>query len=187
MAEPLPTPPGKMTREAYHRWAEAQPHGRFELVAGEVVAMAPERIGHAETKAMAWLALRQAIAAAALECEALPDGVTVVVDDATVYEPDALVNCGERPDRNATAAPNPVIVVEVVSPGTRAVDSGIKLTDYFRVPSIRHYLILLAEQRRVIHHWRREDGGVETRLIGAGPIELDPPGITITAEALFGA
>ncbi|MBV1798437.1 Uma2 family endonuclease [Siccirubricoccus sp. G192] len=74
-----------------------------------------------------------------------------------------------------------------MSPGTRAVDSGIKLTDYFRVPSIRHYLILLAEQRRVIHHWRREDGSLETRLIGAGPVGLDPPGITIMAEALFGA
>ncbi|MBV1798436.1 Uma2 family endonuclease [Siccirubricoccus sp. G192] len=88
-----------MTREMYHRWAEAQPHGRFELVAGEVVAMAPERVGHAETKAMAWLLLRQAIAAAGLSCQALPDRVTVVMDDATVYEPGALVNCGERPDR----------------------------------------------------------------------------------------
>ena len=65
MADPLPTPPtGKLTREEYRRWAEAQPRGRFELVAGEVVAMSPERIAHARIKANAWLALRQAIAAA---------------------------------------------------------------------------------------------------------------------------
>ena len=51
MAEPLPVPPGKLTREEYRRWAEAQPRGRFELVAGEVFAMAPERVAHARIKA----------------------------------------------------------------------------------------------------------------------------------------
>ena len=113
MAEPLPTPSGKMNRAEYRRWAEAQPRGRFELVAGEVVAMPPERISQARIKGNAWLALRLAIASAGLDCQAYPDGVTVEVDDNTDYEPDALVNCGAGPDEDSIAAPNPVIVVEV--------------------------------------------------------------------------
>jgi Uma2 family endonuclease len=186
MAEPLPTPPGKMTREEYRRWAEAQPRGRSELIGGEVFAMSPERIGHAETKAAAWLALREAIKAADVACRALPDGITVEVDENTDYEPDVLVNCGERPDRNAVAAPNPVIVVEVTSPSTRSVDTGFKLAGYFRVPSIRHYLVLLTEKRMLIHYSRRDDGGIDTRMVASGRVELDPPGITVAVEDLFG-
>ena len=188
MAETLPTlPAGKLTRDEYRRWAEAQPSGRAERIDGEVVAMSPERIAHAEIKAAAWLALRQAIKASGVMCQALPDGVTVEVDEATDFEPDAIVNCGERPDGNAVAAPNPVVVVEVTSPGTRSVDTGYKLTGYFRVPSIRHYLIVLTDRRMVVHHARREDGGIETRMVVSGRIEMEPPGIAISVEELFEA
>lgn len=185
MAQPLPTPPGKLTSEEYLLWAEAQPRGRFELVAGEVVAMAPERVAHARVKANAWLALREAIIAAGAQCEALPDGIAVKVDDSTVYEPDALVNCGERLDEDTIAAPNPVVVVEVTSPSTRSVDTGFKLADYFRVPSVRHYLILLTQRRMLVHHVRLGNK-IETQVIASGRIELDPPGIAITVEELFG-
>lgn len=175
-----------MTREEFRRWAENQPRGRFELIAGRVVAMAPERGAHLRAKADVLLALRNAIADAGVDCEALPDGATVEVDDDTAYEPDAVVTCGERMGDDATVAPNPVIVVEVLSPSTRTVDTGAKLTDYFRVPSIRHYLILRTDRRVVVHHRRREDGGIETRLVAAGPIHMDPPGIAVAAERVFG-
>ncbi len=137
MGHTLATTPLILSREEYRRWAEAQPRGRYERVGGEVVAMAPERGAHLEIKAATWLALRQAIAAG-VPCQALPDGATVEIDDETDYEPDAVVNCGERMARDAVAVPNPVVVVEVLSPSTRSVDTGAKLTDYFRVPSVRH-------------------------------------------------
>ena len=78
-------------------------------------------------------------------------------------------------------------MVEVTSPGTRSVDTGYKLTGYFRVPSIAHYLIVLTERRMLVHHARRADGGIETRMVTSGQIELDPPGITISVEELFDA
>jgi len=96
------------------------------------------------------------------------------------------VNCGEQPDEDAVAAPNPVIVVEVTSPGTRSVDTGAKLAGYFRVPSIQHYLILVTERSMAIHH-RRAGGGIETRMVASGRLELDPPGIIVTVEDLFAA
>ena len=62
MAAPLPAPdPPRMSREEYRRWAEAQPRGRFERVAGEVVAMAPERVAHNRVKLRVWQALDAAI------------------------------------------------------------------------------------------------------------------------------
>ena len=147
--------------------------------------MSPERAAHIDLKAAAWLALRQAIRAAGVLCRAYADGFTVEVDDTTVYEPDALVNCGDRPAKNVTKAPNPVVVVEVTSPSTQSVDTGSKLTGYFRVPSIRHYLIVVTERRMVVHHARRDEDKIETRIVASGRIELDPPGIAITLEELF--
>jgi Uma2 family endonuclease len=183
------TPPkGRMTRAAYRAWAEQQPRGRYELVRGEVVAMAPERGAHLRAKLAAALALRRAIAEAGVPCQALPDGATVEVGDNVDYEPDALVNCGEPMADDAVAAPNPVVVVEVLSPGTRSVDTAQKLVDYFRVPSIRHFLILDTRARAVIHHRRAGEGdAIETRLVRAGAFALDPPGISVAVEEFWAA
>jgi Uma2 family endonuclease len=76
-------------------------------------------------------------------------------------------------------------VVEVLSPSTRSVDTGAKLANYFRVPSIRHYLIVRADRRAVVHHRRRDDGGIETQLVTEGRITLDPPGISLLVEDLY--
>lgn len=150
-----------------------------------MVAMAPQRGAHLRIKAAVWLALRQAIAAAGVPCEALPDGATVEVDEDTDYEPDAVVTCGAPMAADAVAAPNPVVVVEVLSPSTRSLDTGAKLADYFRVPSIQHYLIVRTDRRAVVHHRRRDEGGIETRLVGAGRIELMPPGIGVAVEDFY--
>ena len=175
------------SRAAYRSWAEAQPRGRFEWVDGEVVAMAPERVNHARVKARVWQALDRAIQDAKAACEALPDGITVEIGDRTDYEPDAVVNCGEPIDGNQIAAPRPVIVVEVLSPSTRSVDSGRKLADYFTLDSVRHYLMVNADKLQVIHHERQADGTIITRIIAAGELRLDPPGITVAVSAFYPA
>lgn len=185
MGHPLPQTPVVLSREEYRRWAEAQPRGRHELIAGEVVAMAPERIAHIRVKARVWAALDRSVRAAGLPCEAFADGITVEVGDDTDCEPDAVVACGERLSGDAIAASNPVVVAEVLSPSTRSVDTGAKLVDYFRVPSIQHYLIVRADRRAVIHHRRRGDGTVETRFIGEGRIALDPPGLDVAVEEFY--
>lgn len=172
-------------RGRYRRWAESQPRGRYERVAGVIIAMAPERVEHIRVKMRVWRTLDQAVRAAGLPCEALGDGVTVEVGDDTDYEPDAVVNCGERISGNAVAAPNPVVIVEVLSPSTRSVDTGAKLTDYLSLPTVRHYLIVRADRRGVTHHRRTEGGNIETRLIAHGAITLDPPGISIDMEDIY--
>jgi Uma2 family endonuclease len=114
----------------------------------------------------------------------LPDGVTVEIDDDTDYEPDAVVNCGPPAPGDAVAATNPVVVVEVLSPSTEHIDLAEKLADYFRVPSIQHYLIVRALRREVIHH-RRAGAEIISRVINIGEIVLDPPGITIELADIY--
>ncbi len=187
MAKALDRPHGKLTVDEFLAWAIEQPDGgRFELVAGEVVAMAPERAAHARIKAEIWLALRDGIRAAGLPCEALPDGMTVKIDEHTAYEPDAVVHCGERLEDDALLVPEPLIVVEVLSPGTRARDAGAKLADYFRLASVRHYLLVQTERRTVIHHRRGEGDEITTLVVTAGSVALDPPGLALELARIYG-
>ena len=150
----------RLSRDEFRAWSAAR-SGRFERRAGRPVAMSPERIQHARIKSRVWAALDRAIRHANVHCEALPDGVTVEIDSDTDYEPDAVVNCGPRAPDDSVAIANPIVVVEVLSPGTQAIDLAEKLADYFRVPSIQHYLVIRAVRREVIHH-RRYDEAILT-------------------------
>jgi Uma2 family endonuclease len=178
MSDPASTP---MTSDEFIAWAMQQPeHCRYELVAGEVVGMAPERSAHALTKAHVWRRLAETVEAAGLPCDVYPDGMAVEVDAHSVYEPDAVVRCGSRLPDSAVKLNDPVIVVEVLSPSTRARDSGAELVDYFRLPSVLHYLIVRTEDHAIIHHARNADGTILTRIIREGTLQLDPPGLTVT-------
>ena len=174
----------RLTREEFHRWTEGQTQ-RYERIGGEPVAMSPERAQHVRLKSRVWAAFDRAIRDGSLDCEALADGMTVEVDAETDYEPDALVNCGPRLPPDATAATNPVIVVEVLSPSTQSVDSSEKLADYFRVPSIQHYLIVRSRRQEIIHHWRSGDE-IVSRAVNVGAIRLDPPGIMLDVAEVYG-
>ncbi len=174
----------RTTADEFLTWAEAQPKGRYELVAGEILAMVPEKADHARTKASVWAALKAAIGRAGAPYEAFVNGLSVRIDDTTVYEPDALVNCGARVPGGATVATNPVIVVDVLSPSTAPIDHGDKLIDYFNVASIQHYLIVQPAKMVVIHH-RRAGGAITTTIHSEGELTLDPPGLRVPTADLF--
>jgi Uma2 family endonuclease len=174
------------TREEYRRWCAAQSGGRYERVDGHIIAMSPERVGHVRVKARVFQALERALQTAGVECEALADGVTVETGE-NDFEPDAVVNCGPPIDDDAINAPNPVIIVEVLSPSTISTDTGGKLIGYFQVPSVVHYLIVHPAKRSVIHHRRGPTGEIATRILVSGAIQLDPPGIAVAVEDFYAA
>jgi Uma2 family endonuclease len=177
-------PERRMNVDEFLAWAEGRP-GRFELFRGEVFAMTPERSVHAEVKFAVQTALANSIRTRKLPCRVLPDGMTVRIDDSTAHEPDALVYCGPRLAPSALEVPNPVVVVEVLSPSTRSIDVQYKLASYFRLPSVAHYLIIDPDGPPVVHHARRDDGTILTRLINAGVITLDPPGIELVIADIY--
>ncbi len=173
-----------MTADAFIDWTLTLPKGeRYELVNGEVVRMAPERVSHARAKFWVAQLMADAVRTGGLACEVFGDGMAIRIDAATVYEPDAQLRCGAPLDDEAVEIPDPMIVVEVMSPRSQSVDAGAKLSDYFRMPSVRHYLIVRTKDRTVIQHTRAADGTMLTRIVREGPIVLDPPGITL--DSLF--
>ena len=168
----------RMNVEEFLAWAPSQAE-RLELFDGVPVAMSPERVIHGRTKLRVTLALQKAIEDAGLRCEAVLDSAAVRIDAQSSYQPDVMVYCGEPVSGSAILIENPVIVVEVLSPGNAMKDLRDKLVGYFRVPSIQHYLIVDPDKRLVIHHARAAGDAVATRIVNDGEITLDPPGMTL--------
>jgi Uma2 family endonuclease len=171
----------KMTADEFIAWALTRQEGeRYELANGEAVVMARERSAHGLAKMQIAYQLRRALDVAGVPCDVYSDGMCVRIDHATIYEPGVLVRCGNRLDPDALEVTDPVIVVEVRSPSTRGSDAGAKLEDYFRLPSVAHYLIVKPENRTIIHHRRETEGTISTRIVRDGPVHLDPPGIELS-------
>lgn len=173
-----------MNVEAFLAWAEGR-RGRYELVEGEVFPMSPERVLHAETKLAVHTALAAAIRSSGLPLFVLPDGVTVPIDAATAFEPDALVYRGPRLPGATLKVEHPIIVVEVASPSTRNYDLGRKLVGYFTLASLDHYIIVDPDRRRLVHHRRGEGEDIITRIVGDGTLRLDPPGLDVEIGSLL--
>lgn len=176
-----------LTVDEYLAWADAQSEPpRTELINGQIVPMAPERVAHNRTKIQVLLALRQALTTAGVAREVFTDGLTVPIDDHTAYEPDALVRCGTPLPPEQMKVSDPVIVVEVRSPTTAHMDTSAKLIGYFKLASVHHYLYLDPDARKLIHHERAADGTIAARALTSGTIRLDPPGLVVEASDLFG-
>jgi Uma2 family endonuclease len=175
-----------MTVPEFLAWSERQPDDRYELVDGEIVAMTRDTVRHNRAKSAAYLALYEAVRTAGLPCLVFIDGVGVVVSDDTLRIPDVLVQCGAEPDPDAMVVESPLIVVEVISPSSERDDRHAKLVDYFKVASIRHYLVVLPEKRYVVHHERNAAGEIATHIVHDGEIALDPPGMKVAVAALLG-
>jgi Uma2 family endonuclease len=174
----------EMTVEEYLAWSDSQSERqRTELINGQIVVMPSERLAHSRVKGSVYAALLRAVKAANLPCEALPDGPGIRIDDHTVYEPDALVYCGEAPPPASMLIPNPVILVEVLSPTTSHHDTSAKLIGYFKLPSVAHYLVIDPEARTVTHHSRNQLPVV----LNSGLLRLDPPGLDLTVADILGA
>ncbi|MEO1265103.1 MAG: Uma2 family endonuclease [Pseudomonadota bacterium] len=174
-----------MTVDEYLAWASANGlEGRFELVDGRVVEMAAERALHTVTKGRVFLTLTSAIQAAAVDCTVLTDGMTVPVASMTGRVPDALVVKG-RIANETMKVEDPLIVVEVLSPGSIKVDRETKLAEYAGVASIEHYLIVDAGARQITHHRRVDAGNFAAATTSSGALDLTPPGITIAVADML--
>lgn len=111
--------------------------------------------------------------------------MAVPINATSAFEPDALLYLGAAISDNQLTAPDPVVVVEVLSPTTAHIDRGIKLTGYFSLPSLLHYLIVDPDTMSVTHHARTMDGTVSDATYSSGAIRLDPPGLTLDIDRIL--
>lgn len=180
--------PTLLTVDEFLRWSMDQERGRYELEGGRIIAMPSENIGHVSTKQCAYQALVAAIHRAGVPFYVMPDGPTVRIAPDRAYEPDALVAPLPLPPPKSLEIPNPLIVVEVLSPTPSSVkrDLTTKLSGYALVPTIQHYIVVDPDERVVLRFRRQGDQFVLCEELTEGMLRLDPPGIEVPiAEMLI--
>ena len=176
MGEALPRT--MMDRDQYLRWEAEQPE-KHEYLAGEIFAMVGVRREHALVAGAIHATLRQRLKGS--PCQVFVADMKLRVDAADAYfYPDVMVTCDPR-DRSAeTAISHPCLVIEVLSDSTAAFDRGQKFAAYRRLESLREYLLVDIEARR-LELYRREGAHwllLETQEDGA-PLRLESVGITM--------
>ncbi|MEL6977909.1 MAG: Uma2 family endonuclease [Pseudomonadota bacterium] len=159
-----------MTADGFGAWRAEQPD-RFELIGGLTVRMMNERTEHASAKAEIARQLFAQIPRGA-PCRVLLDGLAVRVDDANVFEPDLMVQCGAL-IAGAMMIDDPFVVFEILSSSTTSFDMLHKVPAYLRMTSLAHVVVLDPAKRRAMLFSK---GQQETILGGEEAIHLALPG-----------
>jgi Uma2 family endonuclease len=147
--------------------------GKWELVEGVAVMMAGATQRHQDVAANLLAALHQRLRGSG--CRPTGSDTGVLTGDASVRYPDLVVDCGPRRDESMHATA-PTVVIEVLSPSTRAFGSHLKLIEYKGNTNIRQVLLVDTVTPRVLVH--RRDGEVwrEEILTGLEAV-IDLPAI----------
>ena len=100
-------------------------------------------------------------------CRFRGSDLKIEVADRVRY-PDGFVYCS-APRNNATIIRDPVVIFEILSDSTAAIDYGIKNDEYAATPSVRRYIIL--EQTRIAARmFERRDGDWLGHLLGPNAV-----------------
>jgi Uma2 family endonuclease len=144
-----------MTVEEYLDF-EAKSKIRHEYMDGEIFAMAGAKRNHsiAATNISTELNvhLRQT------DCEVHTTDFRVLVRNGHYVYPDVVVACGEiEIIDNDTTLVNPTIVVEVLSKSTENRDRNDKMQDYFKIESVKDYILVSQNKVKVEHYHRQSN------------------------------
>jgi Uma2 family endonuclease len=161
---------------------EASPT-KHEYVAGQVYALAGASERHnliaGNIFGHLWTAARGGV------CRVYGSDMRLRIDDDAVYYPDVQVVC-DPSDTEQLYTTSPCVVVEVLSPSTQSIDLREKLLGYRRLESLRAYLIVYRDERRVIRHYRAEnDAWFDAFHGGEGKVPFPCPDLELTLAEIY--
>ena len=90
-------------------------------------------------------------------CRVYQNDMKLRTADDVFYYPDVMVVC-EPVGESSVYEESPCLVVEIASPSTESIDRREKMLAYRSIPTLRAYLIVAQDDRRVERYWRGEDG-----------------------------
>ncbi len=162
---------------------EAMSPVRNEYFDGEILAMAGGSANHNRICRNVLLALEPKLREG--PCESLGSDTRILTVSGLYTYPDAVVICGPIVLSGETIT-NPTVLVEVLSPSTRAYDRGEKFERYRSIPTFRDYLLI--EQSTVDVEHRRRDGEQwlsERKTSFDDVIRLDSIGVDLVIADLY--
>ena len=168
------------TVEAFLEWEERQPT-RYEFDGFHPHAMTGGSADHSRVQRNLIAELTSRLKGK--PCEPFGSELKIMAAGSVRY-PDAFVTCTQVQGK-ATLVTDPIVVFEIISPGTSGVDRIIKNQEYRDTPSIQRYVIL-EQDRQAATVFSRDHGDWAGHVI-ANDAELVMPeiGISIPLADLY--
>lgn len=157
----------------YLQYCEQYPENKFELIDGEIVAMAGASLNHNILVSNLTTLFNNHLADT--PCLVLASDWKVRVEH-NFYYPDVVVDCDSENHQ-------PKLIVEVLSDSTRSIDLSVKLEDYQKIPSLQEYVVIEQAAKLVMvyrrkNHWQAE-------IYQSGDIVLESIGLTVSVENIY--
>lgn len=155
-------------------YLEGEQHStlRHEYIAGQVFAMAGASETHNRIAGNLFFHLRAA--ARGTPCGVFIGDMKVQVRaHEAFYYPDVILGCADD-DSEPFYKSAPCLIAEVLSASTELTDRREKLIAYRTLPSLRYYL-LIAQERRLVELYRRDEAGEWLHQVydGSGEITIN--------------
>jgi Uma2 family endonuclease len=174
----------RMTLAEFLRWEDGT-DTRYELLAGSPVAMAPPAPAHGFLAARLCARIEGALRSRRPCMVQVEAGIARPDRDDTCYVADLAVTC-KLPSRGDRLIHDPVLIVEILSPGTAMYDRQTKVSDYRRIASVEE--ILLIDSASVFAEVLRREGERWITEIVRGPqatLSLASIGLTAPMSELY--
>ncbi|MBX7169301.1 MAG: Uma2 family endonuclease [Pirellulales bacterium] len=127
-------------------WENAQPD-RHEFHRGEVFAMVGARRAHG--RLIMNLGRRLSGQLDGTPCQAFAESMKIQIAEDTILYPDIFVTCDRADLATDMIFRAPTLVIEVLSPTTQAYDRSQKFALYRRIASLKEYVLVDPDSRRV--------------------------------------
>ena len=181
----LSEPAARLSHEDFLGWEAMQAATKHEFVRGEVFAKVGARRSHASVTLNVGAELRARLMGG--PCFAAVSDAMVRVDAADCnFYPDVAVTC-HHADRTADRVlQHPVLVVEVLSESTEAHDRGGKFEAYRKLPSLREYVLIDPDEKKIESFRLNEAGLWELHEFAAGgDVTFASVGATVPWDVVF--
>ena len=182
MVQQASTPHPPLSVEDYLRLEEAS-SVRHEYVGGELYALAGATDRH--NRIAGNLFARLWTAARGGPCRVYGSDMMLRVAEDLFYYPDVQVVC-DPADGDERYKTLPCLVIEVLSPSTETVDRREKLLAYRRLPSLKAYVVVYRDDRRVQRHWRDDHGAWgQAEVQGEGLVTFPCPESELLLDDIY--
>ena len=182
MTEPRRGQPTEPT--ASIAWENRQ-RRRYELIDGAVRLMSGGTLAHDLISGNIAAALRMLLAG--LSCFVHGTSLKVHSPVGMVTYPDVFVRCGNILDEDATEIDDPLVIVEVLSPGTRGEDLVTKRWAYQAIPSLLALFYVEPKTAKVELCTKEQDGTWRGRFVEGvvGDVPLESLSTALPIRAVY--
>ena len=163
---------------------EREAEFRHEFVAGVLCEMAGASRNHVEIQVALVIEIGKSLSGR--KCRVLGSDVKVwIATREAYYYPDLTISCPPNfIDEASGVIDNPTVILEVLSPSTKAIDRGQKFSDYRTLPSLMDYVLVDSESRSV-EVYSRESLTWTVRRHTAGSFLIPSLAIEVSMDEIY--